>query len=203
MSEVFLNDLKKHDHDSWSEAFPILWKIAFRCANSASLNLSIEEAKDVAAQAMSDISSCVGKVDSYNGLKALTASISRRKAISFLRKKTAEKRGDANTHSINAINSDGEEFVLQIPANDSDPASDMQVADLIIFVRIFVKTLDGKVGEVIVCVFIEGLSYKEVSDKLNIPVSTVGVYLSRGIQRLRKKIEEQPDLVKQFNELLR
>lgn len=203
MSEAFLNDLKKHDHDSWSEAFPILWKIAFRCANSASLNLSIEEAKDVAAQAMSDISSCVEKVDSYNGLKALTASISRRKAISFLRKKTAEKRGDANTQSINAINSDGEEFVLQIPANDSDPASDMQVADLIIFVRIFVKTLDGKVGEVIVCVFIEGLSYKEVSDKLNIPVSTVGVYLSRGIQRLRKKIEEQPDLVKQFNELLR
>ena len=203
MSEAFLDDLKKHDHDSWSEAFPILWKIAFRCAKTASLNLSIEEAKDVAAQVISEISTYVKKVDTYDGLKALTASISRRKAISFLRKKTAEKRGDARTQSINDVNSDGEEFVLQIPANDSDPATDMQVADLIIFVRIFVKTLDGKVGEVIVCVFIEGLSYKEVSDKLNIPVSTVGVYLSRGIQRLRKKIEEQPDLVKQFNELLR
>ena len=40
MSEAFLQDLKKHDHDSWNEAFPILWKIAFRCAKTASLNLS-------------------------------------------------------------------------------------------------------------------------------------------------------------------
>ena len=203
MAETFLDDLKKNDYDAWSEAFPKLWKIAFRCAKTASLNLSIEDAEDVAAEVLSEISIYVGKVDSYNGLQALTAAVTKRKAISFLRKKTAEKRGDARTQSINDINSDGEGFDWQIPANDSDPASDMQVAELIIFVRNFIKTLDGKVGEVIMCFFIERQSYKEVSIKLNIPVSTVGVYLSRGIQRLKKKIEEKPDLVKQFKELLR
>ena len=203
MSETFLDDLKKNDYDAWSEAYPVLHKIAFRCAKTASLNLAIEDAEDVAAQALSEISVLVGKVDSYNGLQALTAVVTNRKAISFLRKKTAEKRGDAKTQSINDINSGGEEFDWQIPANDSDPASDMQVAELIIFVRNFIKTLDGKVGEVIMCFFIERQSYKEVSIKLNIPVSTVGVYLSRGIQRLKKKIEEKPDLVKQFKELLR
>jgi len=49
-----------------------------------------------------------------------------------------------------------------------------------------IKDLPPKYREVIVLHYFESLSYKEISDVLQIPVSTVGVRMSRA----RKKLKE-------------
>ena len=76
-------------------------------------------------------------------------------------------------------------------------------SDLIKAVRGFLRTLDGKVRKVVECIYVEDLSYKETGEKLDMPTSTVGVYLSRGLTRLRREFEENPVLMKYFQELLR
>lgn len=48
------------------------------------------------------------------------------------------------------------------------------------------KKIDAKYREVLTLYYIEDLSYKEISDVLEVPTSTVGVRLSRGKDALRK-----------------
>jgi DNA-directed RNA polymerase specialized sigma24 family protein len=51
--------------------------------------------------------------------------------------------------------------------------------------------------------FIEGLSGKDISEKLEMPINTVNVYILRGLERLRNKIKENPEWEKVFRDLLR
>ena len=47
-----------------------------------------------------------------------------------------------------------------------------------------------KYREVLILYYIEGLSYKEISDVLQIPIGTVGVRVMRGRELLKKRFEE-------------
>ena len=92
---------------------------------------------------------------------------------------------------------------IQVPDSEPTPAEDLVKSDLIKAVRGFLRTLDGKVRKVVECIYVKDLSYKEIGEKLDMPTSTVGVYLSRGLMRLRRELEENPILMKYPKELLR
>jgi RNA polymerase sigma-70 factor (ECF subfamily) len=51
--------------------------------------------------------------------------------------------------------------------------------------------LDPKYREPIILYYLEELNYKEISDILHIPVSTVGIRLKRAKEKLKNKINEQ------------
>ncbi len=53
------------------------------------------------------------------------------------------------------------------------------------------KDIDEKYREVLVLRFYEGLSYEEIADVLRIPLSTVGVRISRAIKHIQKKYAEK------------
>lgn len=52
-------------------------------------------------------------------------------------------------------------------------------------------SLDAKYREVLTLRFFEDLSYDEIADILKIPISTVGVRISRGLKAMRKGCEEK------------
>jgi RNA polymerase sigma-70 factor (ECF subfamily) len=52
------------------------------------------------------------------------------------------------------------------------------------------KFLDSKYREIIVLSYFEDLEYKEISEVLQIPVSTVGVRLRRAKEKLKEQIEK-------------
>ena len=198
----YLQDLIRGDKLAWRAAFKELHPIALRVARMASWGLSEADANEVASDVLREISSKVGKIDTYEGLKALTVTISRRRSISLLRKNTAKIRGRGLTSSLQeARGEDSQE--IQVPDSEPTPAEDLVKSDLIKAVRGFLRTLDGKVRKVVECIYVEDLSYKETGEKLDMPTSTVGVYLSRGLMRLRREFEENPVLMKYFQELLR
>ena len=198
----YLQDLIRGDKLAWRAAFKELHPIALRVARMASWGLSEADANEVASDVLREISSKVGKIDTYEGLKALTVTISRRRSISLLRKNTAKIRGRGLTSSLQeARGEDSQE--IQVPDSEPTPAEDLVKSDLIKAVRGFLRTLDGKVRKVVECIYVKDLSYKETGEKLDMPTSTVGVYLSRGLMRLRREFEENPVLMKYFQELLR
>lgn len=55
--------------------------------------------------------------------------------------------------------------------------------------------LDPKYREPLVLYYLEGMDYKEISDILHIPVSTVGVRLARGRTILKKRAEHDQSLI--------
>jgi RNA polymerase sigma factor (sigma-70 family) len=181
----------------------MLYPIAYRTAKSPRLNLNDSDAEEVAAQALREIADCVEKVDSFDGLKALTVTISRRRSISKLRMNTAKSRGSHLTDSIEASQEQEESYGLQLSDDAPTPDQDLERADLIRAVREFINTLEGNVRDVVGCIYVEGLSYKESAEKLGMTTSNVGVYLSRGLQRLKREFEKNSDLVKYFGELVR
>jgi RNA polymerase sigma-70 factor (ECF subfamily) len=54
-----------------------------------------------------------------------------------------------------------------------------------------IDKLDPKYREPIILYYLEELSYKEVSEVLHIPISTVGIRLKRAKEKLKKKLYEQ------------
>ena len=201
--EPTISDLVARDQDVWRVAFSILYPIAYRTAKSARVNLSDSDAEEVAAQALREIADCVEKVDSFDGLKALTVTISRRRSISKLRMITARSRGSHLTDSIEASQETEDSFGLQLRDEALTPDQDLEHADLIHAVREFINTLEGNVKNVVGCIYVEGLSYKESAEKLGMTTSNVGVYLSRGLQRLKREFEKNSDWVKYFREFVR
>jgi RNA polymerase sigma factor (sigma-70 family) len=181
----------------------LLYPIAFRTAKSPRLNLNDADAEEVAAQVLREISECVEKVDSFDGLKALTVTISRRRSISKLRMITAGSRGSSVTDSIEASREKEGSPGIQVSDDAPTPDQDLEKADLILAVRDFIGTLEGGVRDVVGCIYVEGLSYKESAEKLGMTTSNVGVYLSRGLKRLKREFEKNSDLVKYFGELVR
>jgi RNA polymerase sigma-70 factor (ECF subfamily) len=54
-----------------------------------------------------------------------------------------------------------------------------------------IDELDPKYREPIILYFLEELNYKEISEVLHIPISTVGIRLKRAKEKLKKKFYEQ------------
>jgi len=59
-----------------------------------------------------------------------------------------------------------------------------------------VGELKSKYREVVVLYYFEELSYQEISDVLKIPVTTVGVRMNRGRQKLRSLYKERTEVKK-------
>ncbi len=55
----------------------------------------------------------------------------------------------------------------------------------------YLSEIRPKYREILVLFYFEEKDYKEISDILNIPISTVGVRLRRGRQEIRKKYEKR------------
>lgn len=53
------------------------------------------------------------------------------------------------------------------------------------------KNLDSKYREPLILYYYEGMDYREISEVLRLPVSTVGVRLARGREALKKSMEKE------------
>jgi DNA-directed RNA polymerase specialized sigma24 family protein len=126
MDEPSIKDLRSRDQTAWRAAFSLLYPIAYKTAKSVRINLNDADAEEVAGQALSELVNCIDKVDSIDGLKALTVTISRRRSISKLRQLTASSRGRGLTDSIDE-SKDAEGF-SEIQVSDNAPSPDQDLA---------------------------------------------------------------------------
>ena len=192
MEEPRLDDLVNNDQSAWREAFKLLYPIAYRAAKSPRINLNDADAEEVAAQVLREIVDCAEKVSSLDGLKALTVTVSRRRSISKLRMLTAVSRGRGITKSIDESKDKEGYSEIQVIDEALTPDQDLEKSDDIKLVRDSIDSLEGNVRDVVVCKYVEGLTYEESAQKLDMTTSNVGVYLSRGLQRLKKEFDKKP-----------
>src|SRR5438876_386718 len=176
--------LQTGDADAWNAAFDWLWPTVFAVAQLKLQPYFPSEMEDVAIEALEELVEKVRAVKSAEELKPLAASIAHHRAVSLLRERFAKKRGEGKTESLDAPTDDGGN-PHDPPSNDS-PLVDLEQRELAQRLGKSLAELKPPLGEILSDFFLHGLRYEEIARKRGVAVGSVGVYLKRGLEAMRR-----------------
>jgi RNA polymerase sigma-70 factor (ECF subfamily) len=149
------------------------------------------EIEDVAIEALEELVEKVREVKSVEELKPLAASIAHHRAVSRLRQHFAAKRGSGQTESLDARQQETGEFPGSASADS--PLTALEQKELATILRQLLTELKSPQGEVLADFFLHGLSYEEMAKKHGLAIGSVGVYLKRGLEAIRRAWERRGD----------
>ena len=184
MSTPNLPALQQGDADAWDSAFRWLWPTVFAVAQLKLQPYFPNEIEDVAIEALEELVEKVRVVKSSEELKPLAASIAHHRAVSLLRERFAKKRGEGKTESLDAPMND-DRHPHDPPSSDS-PVLDLEEKELAQRLEQSLAELKPPLGEILSDFFLHGLRYEEIAKKHSVAVGSVGVYLKRGLEVLRR-----------------
>ena len=123
-------------------------------------------------------------VKSVEELKALAASIAHNRAVSLLRERFAKKRGEGKTDSLDAQLEGG--ISQNEPTTSHSPLDDLEQVEWALRLGKSLAELKPPMGEILSDFFLHGLRYEEIANKRSVAVGSVGVYLKRGLEAMRR-----------------
>lgn len=192
-----IRNLQAGDRFMWDCAFHWLWPLAWSAAKRRLANFAPAEIEDVAVEAIREAAEKVqaGEVESFEELKALTGIIARRRALDHIRRMQAERRATGATESIEGH----EELASATP----DPLEQVNSKDLARLLMNLTEKLLEHQQRLLRLYYLDGLKQAELAERLNMPMGTVGVTLSRALESLRVELRKHPQLMKELLEALR
>jgi RNA polymerase sigma factor (sigma-70 family) len=179
-----LRALQTGEADAWDEAFRWLWPTVFAVAQLKLQPYFPQEAEDAAIEALEELVEKVHSVRIAEELKPLAASIAHNRAVSLLRERFAKKRGEGKTGSLEAPTD--EEGTQHEPASSNTPLDDLDQKELAQRLGKSLTELKPPLGEVLSDFFLHGLRYEEIARKRGVAAGSVGVYLKRGLEAMRR-----------------
>ena len=184
MNPPTLLALQTGDADEWNGAIDWLWPTVFAVAQLKLQPYFPNEIEDVAIEALEELVEKVRAVKSSEELKPLAASIAHHRAVSLLRERFAKKRGEGKTESLDALTEYGE--TKHEPASGDSPQADLEQRELAERLGKSLAELKPPLGEILSDFFLHGLRYEEIAKKRGVAVGSVGVYLKRGLEAMRR-----------------
>jgi RNA polymerase sigma factor (sigma-70 family) len=201
MSPPDLRLLRCGDTEAWDEAFRWLWPVAFAVAELKLAHFLPGDVEDVAIETLEEIVDKMREVKCVEELKPLAASIAHNLAVSRLRERFAKKRGAGQTESLEALQSDGSDS--DELAEDVSPLAALEQTELADLLAVVQSELNADQRALLGDFFLRGLSYEEIGRKHGLAIGTVGVYLKRGLEAIRKLGARHPKLMKEVEAFLR
>ena len=184
MNPPDLHALQRGDEAAWDAAFGWLWPTVFAVAQLKLQPFLPDEVEDMAIEALGQLVDKVRSVKSVEELKPLAASIAHHRAVSLLRERFAQKRGAGKTESLDVPVDDGE--TKYEPAWEDSPLDSLAEKELAARLQTSLAELKPPQGEILSDFFLRGLRYEEIAKKRGVAVGSVGVYLKRGLEAMRK-----------------
>jgi RNA polymerase sigma factor (sigma-70 family) len=197
-----LADLKRGDREAWDEAFRQLYPAAFAAARHPLAALTPTEAEDVAIDALTLLLPKIREVDAFQELRLLVITIASRKAISEKRRQLAEKRGGGDLTSLDALQDN--ETIRFEPAEQL--ASRLTTTDLRDLSRLLdeaLAALEPRQADLVRDFLVHHLPYKDLAQKYQMPIGSVGVSLARSLEKIRSRLQSTPKLWKELAAYLR
>jgi len=131
----------------------------------------------------------------------LAASIAHRRAVSRLREQFAKKRGGGQTESLEAHQAvSGDCAEVELALSPLEALGQVELARLIEDLR---GGLKPELWLVVSDFFIGGQTYQEIAVRRGLAIGSVGVYLKRALEAIRRAAEKQPKLLKELETFLR
>ena len=184
MNPPDLHALQRGDEAAWDAAFGWLWPTVFAVAQLKLQPFLPDQVEDMAIEALEQLVDKVRSVKSVEELKPLAASIAHHRAVSLLRERFAQKRGAGKTESLDVPVDDGE--TKYEPAWEDSPLDSLAEKELAARLQTSLAELKPPQGEILSDFFLRGLRYEEIAKKRGVAVGSVGVYLKRGLEAIRK-----------------
>jgi RNA polymerase sigma factor (sigma-70 family) len=196
-----LKALQRGESAAWDEAFAWLWPTAFAAAQAKLQAFLPGDIEDAAIEALEELVEMTAAVKSTEELKPLAASIAHNRAVSRLREHFARKRGAGRTESLDAPRSDGE--TRPEPATPETPLPEVDQIELARLLGDLQAELKPEQRALLGDFFLHGLSYEQLAAKHGLALGTVGVYLKRGLEAMRRVAQKHPKLLKELEAFLR
>ena len=176
--------LQSGDAAAWDAAFAWLWPAAFGAAQVILQPYLPGEVEDVAIESLEQLVEKVRSLGSVEELKPLLASIAHNRAVSRLRWYFADKRPGGQIESLEA-RQDGGGDPPEAIARDS-PVAALEQKELAARLGRLMSGLKPPQGEMLADFFLRGCNYEEIAKKYGLAIGSVGVYLRRGLEALRR-----------------
>ncbi len=201
MNPPALKLLQQGDAAAWDEAFHWLWPTVFAVAQLKLQPFLPSDIEDVAMESLEELVEKVREIKTVEELKPLAASIAHHRAVSRLREQFAAKRGAGKTESLNALL--GNEENPFDPASGDSTLAKLGQTELARLLGELQSEIKPEQRAIITDFFLHGLSYEQISAKHGVAIGTVGVYLKRGLEAMRRAGERHPKLLKELEAFLR
>ncbi len=179
-----LQALQEDDAEAWDQVFRWLWPVVLAVAQLRLQPYFPNEAEDVAIEALEELVPKVREVETVEELRPLAASIAHHRAVSLLRERFARKRGAGKTESLEAVQAESGADCPD-PGADS-PLAEVEQKELAQRISRSLAELKPPLGEVLSDFYLRGLRYEEIARKHGLAVGSVGVYLKRGLETIRR-----------------
>ena len=184
MNPPNLQALQRGEPEAWDEAFRWLWPAAFAVAQLKLQPFLPQDVEDVAIQALEALVEKVREVRSVEELRPLVASIAHNLAVSHLREHFAAKRGAGRIEPLRP----GEETPSEspVPAILETPLTVLEQRELAERLQETLAALKPPLGDVLSDFYLHQLRYEEIAKRHGIAVGSVGVFLKRGLEAIRR-----------------
>ena len=201
MNPPDLRALQRGDPEAWDGAFRWLWPVAFAVAELKLKPFLPSDVEDVAIETLEGIVDKVCEVERVEELKPLAASIAHNLSVSRLRERFAKKRGAGQTESLEALRSEGSDPFES--AHGESPLAALTQTELAELLAEIQSELKPDQRAVLGDFFLHGSSYEEIAQKHGLAIGSVGVYLKRGLEAIRRLGARHPKLLKELEAFLR
>ena len=196
MDSPSLRALQSGDPAAWDQIYNWLMPKALTAARYQLGFLYPQEIEDVAVVAMEDIVELVNDVKDIVELEPLIWRVASRRAIDLLRQRNSQKRGGGKIESLDQNRRD---------APDPNPSPDEQAHkhEISELVAHLLKDLRPEQRAMMMEFYLDGRTYEEIAKAHKLAVNSVGVYLKRALDIMRKVARQNPKLLKDAQALLR
>ena len=183
--DVEIEQLKAGDRTAWNRAFDILYAISLSVCCSTPSALNHQDHEDVAIAAITHVVDYVETVSSFEECKKLVVTISKNHILDLLRQRGTTKAGGGKVESLEA-----KEGFDASDASQEPPDVLVARAERALIVSLALKQIPEKYRNVVADFYLKGLTQQEIANKRGLKIGSIGVYLKRGLERLRKILKK-------------
>ena len=188
-----VQSLRDGDEAAWMIVYEWLWPKALAVASNKLRFSTSTDAEDVASIALQQLVDHMEKVSATEDLLPLTLAITHNQTVQLIRYNKAEKRDVRATDSL-------DEFDVPAP---SASLSELDRQELRSLIESLQKTLSPKAASVLGDFYLKGLTQREIAKRNNLALNSVGVNITRSLQRIREIIRKNPTLMKEIQVAMR
>lgn len=188
-----VQSLRDGDEAAWMIVYEWLWPKALAVASNKLRFSTSTDAEDVASIALQHLVDHVEKVSATEDLLPLTLAITHNQTVQLIRYNKAEKRDVRATDSLG-------EFDVPAP---SASLSELDLQELRTLIESLQKTLSPKAASVLGDFYLKGLTQREIAKRNNLALNSVGVNITRSLQRIREVMGKNPTLMKEIQVAMR
>ena len=188
-----VQSLRDGDEAAWMIVYEWLWPKALAVASNKLRFSTSTDAEDVASIALQHLVDHVEKVSATEDLLPLTLAITHNQTVQLIRYNKAEKRDVRATDSLG-------EFDVPAP---SASLSELDLQELRALIESLQKTLSPKAASVLGDFYLKGLTQREIAERNKLALNSVGVNITRSLQRIREVMGKNPTLMKEIQVAMR